>query len=514
LIDLNALNEEILGGLKNEESRLDDAAEAADFFRGRFDAYGSRPPTSAWEGARYKRESRIMTWLVETLAMNLYAAGPARQMPDHPAASEWLNGIYKTSAIDALLQSADEWATVGQVCAVQVIATDDPARPIRHALWPAHQFCIWESEEDPLCPEAVVTIDRYDNRRRVRLWTSDARRTYTSEKLMPGQTTGGRELTLRQAIPNPFGILPFAFVHYKLATTEFWSSSPGQAFVLLNDYTNGSLTESGDGIRYCGKPIIVGTGVRPGWRPSTPVQPGDMWFPPSDAGDVDGGGGAGQAELGYLLPDMGFVEAHWSDLQGYLDHSMECAGVPTNLFRLTAGAPSGLAIIAEQLPLILRAEGRQRPFSHYELALARVTLAVGAAHLGAQSPGSGLAVAAEQLRQAAADPGLTLRWPCMRPKLTGAEAIASDQASLDDHTKSRTMIVMERESMTREEAEDYLDQVAEDLIREQKLFAALTLDPLKPIDPDAQVDDPNRTPPAGADDKKLDPDDEDSDEDG
>src|SRR5579862_1394439 len=183
MLDLKALDDEIRAGLKNEQGRLDEAQECADMFRGRFDAYGTRPPTSAWEGARYRRDSRIMTWLVETLAANLYSSGPPRALPDHPRAAEWLNGIYRTSAIDALMQSADQWSTVGQVAAIQVVPKEDPARPVRHQLWPANQVCVWESEDDPLTPEAVITIDKYDCRKRVRLWTDEVRITYVSEKL-------------------------------------------------------------------------------------------------------------------------------------------------------------------------------------------------------------------------------------------------------------------------------------------------------------------------------------------
>lgn len=490
MIELSAIIDEVKAGLKNEQERLDDARENADFFRGRFDAYGNRPPSSAWAGARYKCDSRIMTWLVESLAMHLYGKGPSRSMPDHPKAAEWLNGVYRTSAIDALLQSADQWSAVSQVSAIQVIPTTDPARPVRHALWPAHQLVVWESEEDPLIPAAVATIDRFDNRKRLRLWTAERRLTYQSDKLQPGQTSGGQEYQLVASEDNPFGVIPFSFIHYNFPTTEFWSGGPGQAFKELNDYLNQSLTDSGDAIRYCAKPIVLALSVRAGWRPTTPVQPGDIWDVPGDGIDADGNGIP--PDISYLQPDLGFVDAHWTDIQSRLDHAMQCAGVPTSFFRLIQdSAASGAAIVAEQLPLILRAEGRQRPFGYYERDLARVTLQVGAAHLAANQIAD-----AEQLRQAAADPGLTLRWPCMRPRLVTAEEDASNTVALEQKTKSRTQIVMERENLTREEAEAYLEQVAQDLEREQALFSALA--------PAVPVADP-RKPPASADADELDP---------
>jgi hypothetical protein len=476
MITLKDIDSEVKSGLENERERLNCAGKNADFFRGHFKAYATRPPDMTWEGARYKRESRIMEWLVSTLAGDLYAHGPARSIADHPEAAEWLNRVYKGSGIDALLQSADEWAAVGEVAAIQVIATEDPLRPVKHMLWPAHQMVCWEDPDDPLCPYAVAVIDRYDKQTRCRLWTAETKSTYLTDKLSPFQTAGGTAFKLVETIDNPFGLVPFAFVHYHYPTTEFWSGGPGDSFRELNDYVNFALTEVGDSLRYCSKPITIAKNVRAGWKPRTPVRPGDIWDVPSEGIDVDGNGA--EPSLDPLQWDLGFVGEYWGDIQSYLDHSMQCADVPPAAFRMIQdSARSGLSIVGERLPLVQRAERRQRPAGFYERDLARVTMAVGSAHLGANAVElrhEGLRVSASLLLECAADPDLTLKWPSMKPKLSGPEADQSDTWKLENGLKSRTQILMEREDLTREEAEAHLVQVAKDLKREEELLAPVS----------------------------------------
>ncbi len=463
---------EVIGGLENEKGRLENALDNANFYRGIFpDDSLRRSSTTDWEGARFRRDSRIMEWLVSTLAADLYAHGPTRVIADQPEATAWLGAIYKASGTDALLQSADQWAAVSQVAGVQVIATEDPSRPVRHILWPAHQLVVWDSPEDPLAPAAVATIDSWDNARRLRLWTPERLSTYATDKLRPGQTAGGTAYRLMSTQDNPFGVIPFAFVHYHFPTTEFWSGGPGDNFRELNDYINFALTEVGDSLRYCSKPIVKLRNVRSGWKPNTPVRPGDLWNLPGDP-DADGLSQVPDAE--YFQCDLGFVEANWSDIQSLLDHSMQCADVPPAAFRMVQdSARSGLSIVAERMPLVQRAERRQRPANSYERELARLTCLVGSKHLGANSAALGddaMKAGAARLAEAAARPDLCNRWPSMKSKLTGQDAILEDQARLKEGMKSRTQILIERDDMTREEAEAYLEQTAKDLERERKLL--------------------------------------------
>jgi len=463
---IRAINSDILAGLTDGENRrLDGAKEQEDFYRGRFEQYPTRPPSASWKGPRFERRSRIMGWLVDTLAAHLYASGPTRTLPDRAEANDWLAAIYRRSAVDALMQEADRLSAVGEVCAIQAEATADPDRPVKHTVWPAGSLVVWESADDPLRPDAVAVRDKFDCRRRLRLWTDEWVYTYATEKF-EGATSGGTAYALTGSVPNPFGILPFAFVHYNFPTTEFWSGGPGDGFRQLNDYINAALTEVGDSLRYCAKPIILAHGVRAGWRPKSPIEPGDIWDLPAEGTDAAGNGVP--PDVGPLQFDLGFVEAYWADIQSFLDHSMQCADVPPAAFRmLQDSARSGASIVAEQLPLIARAKGRRRAFASYEADLCRVTLRVGAAHLAA----NGRPIAGA-LDEAAGDPRLSLRWPEIGGRIVDPQRDQEDDYRLRNRLASRTQILMERFEFTREEAEAYLERTAEDLEKEAALLGA------------------------------------------
>jgi hypothetical protein len=487
MIDVRQIDDEIRSGLQNERDRLNAARECADFYLGRFEAYSTRPPSSAWEGSKYARSSLVMNRIVKVLTRDLYAQGPARLLPDFPPAQEWLNQVYKFCGIDAILQGADRWATVGDVAALQVEAVEgaeDPGRAVRVVLWPADQFCVWTGAEDPLTPVAVATLDRYDNRRRLRLWTAETLTTYTTTKLAPGQTAGGTAYEFVDAVPNPYGLLPFAFVHFEHPTTDFWSGGIGTNLRDLNDYVNYYLTESGDSLRYCGKPIIKAFGVRAGWRPNTPIRPGDIWDLPAEGMDAAGNGIP--PDVAYLQPEMGFVDAGWLDLQNFLDHSLETYGVPPAAIRMVQDAArSGVSIVAEQIPLLKWAQSRQRPFSCYEHELARVVLGVGARYLGLNG------VPSDALAAAARDSDLNLRWPNLLAGVVDEAQDARDARRLQLGLTSRIQLIMRDQNCSRAEAIEALEQIAEDRALEEELLGpdAAVLGPMPPAaggDPEAE----------------------------
>ena len=461
MLDLAAIASEVERGCPNETTRTDSARECIDFYRGDFGAYASRPADGDYEAPRYRRNSLIMQRVVNVLTEHLYAKGPAREFPDGPDLTAWLQDQYQRAGLDGLMQEADRLAFAANVAAIQVVDNDDPERPVRFQLWPADQFVVWVDPADPTRPAAVATIDLYDETRRVRLWTAESVLTFRSAKLMPGQTAGGTALRLQADDENYLGCLPFAFVHAVPPTTQFWSSGPGACLKEMNDYINFSLTDVGDSLRYCAKPILTEYGC--GSNPPR-FSPGVVWHMTAAALDEARNGIPPRAE--YLQPDPSFVDAHWGDLASYIDHVLETIGVPPATIRMVqASAKSGLAIVAEQLPLILWATGRQRPFAVTERELARVTIKVGEAvlhRLGAAAP-------------AWLDPGqadvLALRWPSLVPDVPaiGAEADAADQRSLALGILSRIQLVMRRFNLTREAALAHLQAVADDLAEEAKL---------------------------------------------
>jgi hypothetical protein len=467
---LRQIHREIVeGNLRNERARLDEALYNLEFYRGDFSRFPVRPPGQQQDPTRYPRYTPFLQRVVWALCQHLYARGPARRlrapagMPAAPydAASRWLEGVYRRNCADAIWQEADRLTVVSGVAAIQVAAGPDPARPIRLRLWDASQFVVWEDPDEPTRPVAVGTIDLFDRRRRLTLYTDAVKRVYVTQKLGPDDAAGGMAYQQISEAENPYGLIPFAFAWFHMPVgSDFWCGSPGCLLRNVNDGLNFGLTEGFDCVRYNLRPVVLLKNVRGGFRPPSPIRPGDVWSLPEMA-DATGEGGGG-ADAAYLQADSAFVAASWEDFRSYVDMVLEHVGVPPGTIKMEqASVASGVRVIADHIPLIQWAESRQRPFARYEDELAKLVLTVGAGHLGAQSDRDALATA-DALGQVAADPGLVLRWADMYPYLPGPDRNADDGWLLGHHLTSRTMVLMKREQLTRAEARQRLDEIAED----------------------------------------------------
>ncbi len=464
--NLADVRSEILAGLPNERGRLDDAMFDLEFYEGDFSRFPPRPSGQSYDSKRFNRVVPLMQRIINVLTDYLYAQGPTRTIADHPEASEWLDAIYKANGVDSLFQSAEQLSAATRIAAFQVEGGPDPKRPVEITVWDGSQLAVWCHPDRPLEPIAVATIDLYDMQRRIRLWTDRNVETFVTDKWNPGDPNGSNAYSSQRTEPNPYGFIPFSFVHWKLPIRDFYTSAPGTMLRQINDGANFFLTEHSDCIRYNTRPVVVLKNVRPGWQPPKPIKPGDVWDLPGDDDSEE----SGKQDAAYLQSDVGFVAAGWDDFNSYIDLTMEMNGVPPAAVRLVQdAASSGIQIVVEQIPLILWAQKRQRPFSRYEHNLASLTLRVGAKHLGAQTF-DGYRTTSTKLQAAADELVLTLRWPDMWPDIPGESRDKSDQWLLDNGLTSRTKVLMERDNLTREEAVAELEEVAEDLERERALF--------------------------------------------
>lgn len=461
---------EAQAGLNNEQGRLGDALEVATYVTGERDLGKVLRGHPQYEEIDLFRQSQICHWLAATLSKYPYNQAIARTLHEAPAATEALTAAYRSSNIDAILQAADYWSTLQQVAAIQVEPTPDPAAPVRHRLWPASNFVVWESDEHPLDVVAVGTIDRFDQQSRLRIYTADAVHTLLTDRLTPGQTSGGRTYRLAgPPEPHPYGVIPFAFLHHRYPTTQFWSGGPGAHFAQLNNYLDHNLTGLGDSIRYSIRPFLTASGVAAEWNPKRRLRPGEILSVVESARDA--GGVGPEARLAFLQPDTAYVGDFWADMAAYLDQMLQEADVPPAAFRLVQdSARSGAAIVAEQLPLLDRARGRQRLYERTEQQLAAVTLAVLAAHLGANGR------PAPELAAAASIP-LTVRWPVLGARITDPQRNQEDAWRLQTGLVSRRRLLVERYGYTLEEADAYLGEVAAELKAEAALGLAAVADP-------------------------------------
>ena len=81
-------------------------------------------------------------------------------------------------------------ATLNDVCAVQIKCTNDPDKPVDLQLWGGDEFTVFTDPEDPRQAFAVVTIDRYNQRTRYKLWFEDEVRTFLTDQYSADKTAG------------------------------------------------------------------------------------------------------------------------------------------------------------------------------------------------------------------------------------------------------------------------------------------------------------------------------------
>ena len=471
---LDSIHAEIAAGLPNERDRLRDAHDNRRFADGCFEEYPTRPENTPHQRLDYRRTSMIMQRVIDVLTGHLYKTSPTRQIDGNPKATEWLERVYRRNAMLPLWQEADRLSHVGDFAAFQFAGDTDPESPVKVHLWGADQLAVWLDPEDQRKPLAVGSLDRFDGQRRLTLWTAEEKSTWMTNKVTGTQTADGTAYKLRQSVVNPYrtlngdGVIPFAFVHYKFPSTDFYGRGPGNSLRRINDYCNFDLDDMGDGKRYLSKPIGIAEGTDEGWSPPSMIRPG--MFINLSTNSLDQMGNAVKPSLNYLTADASWLGANWDDLNKYIDHSLEMHGVPPGTIRLSASASSGIQIVAEQLPLLTLAEKRRTPFSFYESEAARIAILVGAAHRRNNEATD------MTLEAASSDFSLSLAWPNLYTPLPGPDRNNDFEWQLEHGLTDKVEILMQRESITEDQAFERLAKIAE---RNKKL-EAMGLDPSAP----------------------------------
>ncbi|MGE5754751.1 MAG: hypothetical protein ACM35G_03395 [Planctomycetaceae bacterium] len=360
------------------------------------------------------------------------------------------------------MQQADLLGTLNDACAIQVDAGDGDfeARPIDLLLWGGNEFHAWTHPDNPRRPVAVCTIDRYDQQERRRLWNEVEVRTYVTERLVDGQTAGGRVAREVDRQGHDYGCLPFAFVHYELPTRSFYPPGIGTFLRRVQGRVDDRLSRLDESIQKHLNPIPVAEGVGPDWNPV--IEPGRFvrLVPPAFAAIAgDFSAQAAAPRLSYLQVALDIAGA-WDDLLRYLNQALEAARVPLSYARMEqSGTQSGIALIVEQAPLLNRARKRRMPFAHYETGIARTILSCAGNHYGRPD-----------LAAAGRTASLLLGWP--EPTITtpGAERDHADTWRLQSGLASRTQILMERDGCSRDQALRKLEQVALDRADERRIL--------------------------------------------
>jgi hypothetical protein len=480
--DFDQIDRDIRSGMLYDQARRDVAWHNRRFADGHFDEYPTRPENAPGRRDDFRRTSRIMRRVVQALTGNLYKRDPQRALRAGEAATDWLSQLYRRNSMAAKWHKADQFTVIGDVAAFQFAGIADDEYPVKPHLWAADQLVVWLDPDDPLEPNAVATVDAFNAQRRLRLYTKDVVATYRTARLGPFQTAGG---TAWEAVGSPVatpyrdedgvGYLPFAFAHFEQPTTDFWTGGIGDYLRQINDFLNFRLDRLGDSIRFIERPIPIYSGVPLDWTPPADLKPGQGIKLPAFVASVGDSVASSNPTVSYLMPPLEYITADWSDLQNFIDHALETCGIPPGAIRMVGTADSGIAMMIEQAPLLGWAEQRRGPFGHYEGKAARMAARVACT----QFRRAGSTPADWLVEMALEDDGLSLEWAPLYVQLPGPERDRADTFDLSMGWTSKIRLMMERDSLTREQAIRRLAQVQQD----NADLAALGVDPASPQAP-------------------------------
>ncbi len=452
--DKTWIMKEVESGLRNHRPRLASAIENQAFYDLESDRYQPRreAETEFDFAGRPRRQSGFVQQAVDRLCEHTYNPGPQRTVVGDGLADSLLMQVYETNHIDCVMQHAEAQATLNDVCAVQVKCTNDPGKPVDLQLWGGDEFTVFTDPEDPRRAFAVVTIDRYNQRTRYKLWFEDEVRTYLTDQYSADKTAGARvAVQAKTGERNTYGCIPFAFLHYRAPVRQFWTPGPGTFLRKAELRINDRLSELDELISKYGRPIGVFKNVSPTFTPE--IGPGRFMRLCRGGTGYTGEGYAdgGEPSAEYLQAQLA-IESIWVDLEKYMKQVATAINLPYSALELQYDdAPSGISLIIKSAPLLTRARQRRPVYQLAEMCLARKILTAAGNHYGH----AGLAEQAAQLQ-------LLLAWPEPRIPIPGPDRDQSDEWEMQCGIKSRITVCMERYGLNHDQAVQHIKQVAED----------------------------------------------------
>ena len=445
---------EVESGLRNHRPRLACAIENQAFYDLESDRYQPRreAETEFDFAGRPRRQSGFVQQAVDRLCEHTYNPGPQRHVVGDGLADSLLTQVWETNHIDCVMQHAECQATLNDVCAVQIKCTEDPDKPVDLQLWGGDEFTVFTDPEDPREPFAVVSIDRYNERTRYRLWFEDEVRTYLTEQYQSDKTAGARiALETKKRERNTYGCIPFTFLHYRAPVRVFWTPGPGTFLRKAELRINDRLSELDELIGKYGRPIGVFRNVSPTYTPE--IGPGRFLRLCRGGTGYTGEGYAdgGEPSAEYLQAQLA-VEAIWLDLEKYIKQVAAAINLPFTALELQYDdAASGIALVIKSAPLLTRARQRRPIYQLSERSLARKVLTCVGNHHGQAD----LVTQAKSLE-------LLLAWAEPRIPIPGPDRDQSDEWEMQVGIRSRVSVCMERYGLDHDAAIEHIKQVAED----------------------------------------------------
>jgi len=478
-LSLDMIEGEIEAGLPMHAGRLAQAWLNEEYFNCRNASFIPRRESEDWRDyfRRPKRTSKITRKVVRELSKDLYNPGPTRKLENGAQEDAWLQGVYRTNHVNALLQNAERKAALNGAAAIQAVATGRAEKPIQLHLWGAHETVVWPWPDDPTEPWAVCTIQierqvvgggRTEERLHYEVWSRDEHRVYlstwtpvTGDQRTPGFGlscftnlfgVAAEYMPMMSGLPagsgvNPYGVIPFEFVHAEPVVSDFWEGGIGNPLREANAEIDRELSELAEHTREFMNPDRFLRNVNVKFRREKVL---GRWQPLTPAMNAEGD--AAQQPDAFLVQGRLAVDDVWSNIMRYANTTLEELDVPLVAVRDDASTDlSGVAVVAKQLPMLSRTRSRQAPATETEERVAGMTLTAAGNFYGEP-----------RLLKAGMQPKLNCLWPEPKMPLPTPERDAEDAADVESGRKSVVRIVAERNGVTLEQAREILEQVIDE----------------------------------------------------
>lgn len=503
-LSLDSIEKEIMRGLPSHAPRLASAYVHEQYLAGKCEEFIQRRTSEEWVDyvARPKRASRLTRKVCRTLSESLYSPGPTRKFETgDKSVDDWLNMVYETNHVTAIMQRADQKAVLNSTTALQVVCGGRLEKPVTVYLWGAHEYQPFMYPTDPCMPWAIVTIQHefqyLDGIRKGRLnfeaWSRDEHRVYETAWIACLPEKGdyypndhyqhlfgnSARYIAKKSGKNPYGCLPFTFVHDELPVCSFWEGGLGTPLCRANREIDRELSDLAQSIKYNLDPDRFLRNVAPGWRREK--RPGGwQHLTPAQTNEDMGQHEPDAFVVQYQLP----VEQVWLDIRNYADTTLEELDVPlTVVHDMQSVEVSGVALAIKRIPLTDRVRARQPAFTKYELDLVRTILTAAGnfysqAAIDWEDPGMQMetAISGEALLSVAEAPKAEILWPEPQFSFPTPERDAQDEWEMQTGLKSLIDVAAQRYGSTREQAIERIEQV----VKDNELLATILPPPPEP----------------------------------
>ncbi len=494
------VDKEIRNGFPNQQYRVRRCMRALDYYN--LDGRRYIPRRDAESDEEYlcrpKRHIPFTRRVVDLLCSHLYNPGPNRSFKDKTI-DDWFGEVSADNMLNCLWQRADRLATLHGLSAFQFAgkgnvdpkASDDETiyvgpqdKPLVIHLWDYSQFVFFADPNDSIKLAHFITIDRFDCTTRYTWYDKSFIRTYQTRKNDCDNTNCGRTAAFKSEIVNPYGCIPFSLVHNELPVGGLETIGLGDYLAAMNATIDIEASDMAQAVSNYHTPLpLLYDGTveqnilkKSGGFVRVNANPTGMETPPPP-------------RLEYLQAQLD-IQGGWDNIRSAITTVLEGLGVPETAYRLNqATLPSGVAQVAEQMPLADYSHARQEPFRRYETNFIKVAMTVAGTYYEDAS-----LVAQAQM------PGVSLMWSPPSITIPGPDRDQQDQDSIAMGKESLVDVVMRQYGLTEDEAWTRIEKVAKDNQRLQGMnvvpapLAPLETDSLDTNNPDEESGSPNPNP--------------------